>query len=164
MKSANSASRSPLGRLVNRSSSRLSSLTPRPSVAPHTLTTQETRRRFHSDSTVPQGPASRRLAGPWGTVESEWNLRRVSCVVRVWGATEGRGVSDESLELDLFTSRPKGERDAEFADFMAKSMGALHRTAFLLCGDADRADELTQHALERTYRAWPRVRQGDPLS
>src|SRR5665647_3597055 len=113
------------------------------------------------------GPArlrGRRLAGPWGTVESEWNLRRVSCVVRVWGATEGRGVSDESLELDLFTSRPKGERDAEFADFMAKSMGALHRTAFLLCGDADRADELTQHALERTYRAWPRVRQGDPLS
>jgi len=77
---------------------------------------------------------------------------------------KGGGVSDESLELDLFTSRPKGERDAEFADFMAKSMGALHRTAFLLCGDADRADELTQHALERTYRAWPRARQGDPLS
>lgn len=73
-------------------------------------------------------------------------------------------MSDESLELDLFTSRPKGERDVEFADFMAESMGALHRTALLLCGDVDRADELTQHALERTYRAWSRAREGDPLS
>jgi len=77
---------------------------------------------------------------------------------------KGGGVSDESLELELFTSRPKGERDAEFADFMAGSLGALHRTAFLLCGDVDRADELTQHALERTYRAWPRARERDPLS
>jgi len=73
-------------------------------------------------------------------------------------------VSEESIELDLLTSRPKGERDAEFAEFMAESMGALHRTALLLCGDVDRADELTQHALERTYRAWPRARRGDPLS
>lgn len=73
-------------------------------------------------------------------------------------------MSEESLELELFTSRPKRERDAEFAEFMAGSIGALHRAAFLLCGDAYRADELAQHALERTYRAWPRARQGDPLS
>lgn len=73
-------------------------------------------------------------------------------------------VSDESLELELITSRPAGGRDAEFAEFMAASMSALHRSAFLLCGDAHRADELTQHALERTYRAWPRAREGDPLA
>lgn len=73
-------------------------------------------------------------------------------------------VNEESLDLELFTSRPKGERDVEFAEFMAAAMGALHKSAYLLCGDAHRADELTQHALERTYRAWPRARQGDPLS
>jgi len=73
-------------------------------------------------------------------------------------------VSDESLELELLTTRGAGDRDAEFAAFMAASMSALHRSAFLLCGDAHRADELTQHALERTYRAWPRAREGDPLA
>ena len=73
-------------------------------------------------------------------------------------------VSDESLELELVTTRTEGERDAEFAAFMAASMPALHRSAFLLCGDAHRADELTQHALERTYRAWKRAREGDPLA
>lgn len=77
---------------------------------------------------------------------------------------EAGDVSDESLDLELFTARPDRERDAEFAEFVAGAIGPLHRSAFLLCGDADRADELTQHALERTYRAWPRARQGDPLS
>jgi len=73
-------------------------------------------------------------------------------------------VSDESLELELLTAHSSGDRDAEFTAFMAASMPALHRSAFLLCGDAHRADELTQHALERTYRAWPRAREGDPLA
>ena len=73
-------------------------------------------------------------------------------------------MSDESLELDLLITRTEGDRDAEFAAFMTASMPALHRSAFLLCGDAHRADELTQHALERTYRAWPRAREGDPLA
>ena len=73
-------------------------------------------------------------------------------------------MSEESLELALITSRPERARDVEFAEFMAGAMGPLHRSAFLLCGDPHRADELTQHALERTYRAWPRARQGDPLS
>lgn len=73
-------------------------------------------------------------------------------------------MSDESLELELFSARSRRDRDAEFSAFMAASMPALHRSAFLLCGDAHRADELTQHALERTYRAWPRAREGDPLA
>jgi RNA polymerase sigma-70 factor (sigma-E family) len=84
--------------------------------------------------------------------------------VRVVGADGSRVVSDESLELELLTARIEGDRDAEFAAFMAASMPALHRSAFLLCGDAHRADELTQHALKRTYRAWPRARAGDPMA
>src|SRR5665648_1249819 len=84
--------------------------------------------------------------------------------VRVVGPDGSRVVSDESLELELLTAHSSGDRDAEFTAFMAASMPALHRSAFLLCGDAHRADELTQHALERTYRAWSRAREGDPLA
>ena len=73
-------------------------------------------------------------------------------------------MSDESLELELLTDRPSRDRDEEFSAFMAASMPALYRTAFLLCGDGHRADELTQHALERTFRAWPRASAGDPLA
>ncbi|KGM17637.1 hypothetical protein N867_16750 [Actinotalea fermentans ATCC 43279 = JCM 9966 = DSM 3133] len=80
------------------------------------------------------------------------------------GAEGSDVVSDESGELELLAARSAEDRDAEFTAFMAAAIPALHRSAFLLCGDAHRADELTQHALERTYRAWPRAREGDPLA
>lgn len=52
-------------------------------------------------------------------------------------------------------------RDAEFTDFVRTSSGYLTRTAFLLCGDAEAAVELTQEALARTYAVWWRVRPED---
>ena len=55
-------------------------------------------------------------------------------------------------------------RDAEFTAFMAAHADALHRTAWLLCGDAHRAEELTQQTLVRTYAAWGRARRGDELA
>ncbi|VTR77107.1 RNA polymerase sigma-E factor [Cellulomonas hominis] len=55
-------------------------------------------------------------------------------------------------------------RDAEFAAFMTTAAPALARTAWLLCGDAHQADELVQQALVRTYLAWPRARERDPLA
>lgn len=59
---------------------------------------------------------------------------------------------------------PEIDRDAEFAAFMAAAAPALARTAWLLCGDEHQADELTQQALVRTYLAWPRARERDPLA
>jgi RNA polymerase sigma-70 factor (sigma-E family) len=56
------------------------------------------------------------------------------------------------------------DRDAEFAAFMAADGNALLHTAWLLCGDGHRAEELTQQALVSTYVAWGRVREGDPLA
>ncbi|ROS31017.1 RNA polymerase sigma-70 factor (sigma-E family) [Cellulomonas sp. PhB150] len=53
--------------------------------------------------------------------------------------------------------------DAEFTAFMTTHGPALLRTAWLLCGDGHRAEELTQQALVRTYAAWPRARR-DPLA
>ncbi|MEO3935859.1 SigE family RNA polymerase sigma factor [Dermatophilaceae bacterium Soc4.6] len=54
-------------------------------------------------------------------------------------------------------------RDDGFAEFMARSQAELLRTAWLLVGDAHRAEELTQQALVRTYAAWPRA-QRDPVA
>ena len=55
-------------------------------------------------------------------------------------------------------------RDAEFTAFMEKAAPALARTAWLLCGDGVRAEELVQQALMRTYLAWRTARERDPLA
>lgn len=55
-------------------------------------------------------------------------------------------------------------RDAEFTTFVERHQQDLLRTAWLLVGDAHRAEELTQQALVRTYGAWSRARSGDPLA
>ncbi|MGW6264895.1 SigE family RNA polymerase sigma factor [Cellulosimicrobium funkei] len=65
------------------------------------------------------------------------------------------------LEVDVVARRT---RDEEFTAFMREARDPLHRMAYLLCGDRHRAEELTQHALERTYRAWSRAAQRDPLA
>ncbi|MGN6241078.1 MAG: SigE family RNA polymerase sigma factor [Cellulosimicrobium cellulans] len=66
-----------------------------------------------------------------------------------------------TVEVDLVARRT---RDQEFSAFMRDARDPLHRMAYLLCGDRHRAEELTQHALERTYRAWSRARERDPLA
>nr|WP_309135152.1 SigE family RNA polymerase sigma factor [Cellulomonas sp.] len=58
----------------------------------------------------------------------------------------------------------RAHHDAEFTAFMAAAGPGLLRTAWLLVGDAHRAEELVQQALVRTYGAWGRVRRGDPAA
>lgn len=53
------------------------------------------------------------------------------------------------------------EADA-FAQFVAARSPALHRAAFLMVGDVQLAQDLTQEALTKTYVAWPRLR--DPAN
>lgn len=60
--------------------------------------------------------------------------------------------------------RGRASAEAEFSSFMAAHTRALARTAWLLTGDVHQAEELTQLALMRTYLAWGRARQGDPLA
>jgi len=45
-----------------------------------------------------------------------------------------------------------------FRDFVAARSPALLRSAYLLTGDRDRAEDLLQTALTKTYVAWPRIR------
>jgi RNA polymerase sigma-70 factor (sigma-E family) len=76
--------------------------------------------------------------------------------------------SDELAEsvpvLATGGDRSAAGRDAEFAAFMADHADELLRTAWLLTGDPHRAEELTQEALVRTYVAWGRAREGEPLA
>ena len=55
--------------------------------------------------------------------------------------------------------------EAAFAEFAAASQSRLRATAYLLCGDWDRASDHVQEGLIRVYVAWPRlVRHGGELS
>jgi RNA polymerase sigma-70 factor (sigma-E family) len=52
-------------------------------------------------------------------------------------------------------------RDEEFTAYVAARARLLRRSAYLLCGDWHRAEDLTQSALTKVYLAWPRVRRAD---
>src|ERR1041384_6089783 len=54
-----------------------------------------------------------------------------------------------------------GDHDVQFAAFMRGCAHRLYRVAYLLTSDAAQAEELTQHALVRTYIAWQRIMDGD---
>ncbi|MFR9774884.1 SigE family RNA polymerase sigma factor [Micromonospora sp. MS34] len=49
-----------------------------------------------------------------------------------------------------------------FHEFVVQRSAALSRTAYLLTGDHQLAEDLLQTALARTYRHWRRIRDGDP--
>ncbi|GII97472.1 SigE family RNA polymerase sigma factor [Sinosporangium siamense] len=51
------------------------------------------------------------------------------------------------------------EDDSRFADFVAERADALLRYGYVLSGDPHDAADLTQEALIRLHRAWPRVRR-----
>jgi len=73
---------------------------------------------------------------------------------------QGAGSGDVEAYLPLAV----GDRSpaVEFEVFVRDSARALATTAYLLVGERHRAEELTQQAFERVWRAWPRARQ-DPL-
>ena len=49
------------------------------------------------------------------------------------------------------------DRDEGFAAYFASRSGAMRGTAFLLCGDWHRAEDLVQTSFVKLYRAWHRV-------
>ncbi|GIG19914.1 DNA-directed RNA polymerase sigma-70 factor [Cellulomonas chitinilytica] len=77
-----------------------------------------------------------------------------------------RPTEPETVEVLAPAGRPdrRGARDDEFTAFMSAHADALLRTAWLLCGDAHRAEELTQQALVRMYASWGRAGRGDELA
>ena len=55
----------------------------------------------------------------------------------------------------------RAARDDAFADYVAARRPDLWRSAYLLCGDVQRADDLVQTALMKLYVAWPRLTSAD---
>ena len=47
--------------------------------------------------------------------------------------------------------------DSEFIAFAEACRSGLRRTAYLMCGDWERAADITQEAMVRVYVAWPRL-------
>lgn len=52
---------------------------------------------------------------------------------------------------------------ADFVDYVAARRARLHATAYLLCGDDQRAEDIVQTALTKLYVAWPRVQRADSV-
>ncbi len=52
---------------------------------------------------------------------------------------------------------------AGFTEYVAGRRRRLHATAYLLCGDSQRAEDLVQTTLTRLYVAWPRVQRADSI-
>jgi RNA polymerase sigma-70 factor (sigma-E family) len=55
------------------------------------------------------------------------------------------------------------DRDGAFANYFAARAGAMRTTAYLLCGDWHRADDLVQAAFTKLYLAWNRVSRHEVL-
>ena len=51
----------------------------------------------------------------------------------------------------------RGQPDAEFTEFYAARVRALRRVAYLVVRDWHTAEDVTQRALVKVYRAWPRI-------
>jgi RNA polymerase sigma-70 factor (sigma-E family) len=64
----------------------------------------------------------------------------------------------------MLVVRSGGDPVADFTAFAQANTPALYRIAYLLCGDQHRAQDLVQLALERTFKAWKKVGDGDPFA
>lgn len=53
--------------------------------------------------------------------------------------------------------------DGDFTTYIAQRRLGLFRTACLLCGDPDQAEDIVQEALARLYAAWPRASRANNL-
>jgi RNA polymerase sigma-70 factor (sigma-E family) len=56
---------------------------------------------------------------------------------------------------------PEGERD--YVDYVAGRLPRLHRTAYMLCGDGHRADDIVQATLTALYLNWKKASAADNL-
>lgn len=78
-----------------------------------------------------------------------------------WPPTgDGPPVGDDE---DVVVLSDGADLEAEFVAFVRRAKDPLFRMAYLLCGDAHRADDLVQQTFERTWRSWRTARRADPM-
>jgi RNA polymerase sigma-70 factor (sigma-E family) len=72
--------------------------------------------------------------------------------------------SDKLLTSRRAKGRPMQDaRDEEFSQYVVARRGQLRRTAYLISGDWQLAEDLVQTALTKLYVAWPRVRRNGSI-
>ncbi|MET8119375.1 hypothetical protein [Micromonospora sp. NPDC005189] len=57
----------------------------------------------------------------------------------------------------------RAEADDEYTEYVRSRMVQWRRTAYLMCGDWDRGDDILQRVLTELYRSWARARQAHHL-
>jgi RNA polymerase sigma-70 factor (sigma-E family) len=57
----------------------------------------------------------------------------------------------------------RAAEEAEFREWATARQAALRRTAYLLCGDWHRAEDLVQETLTKMYRRWPQLARRDAV-
>lgn len=57
----------------------------------------------------------------------------------------------------------QAEDRQEYVEYVRARRPALYRAAYLMCGDAHRADDLVQNTLTTLFRKWRRAREADNL-
>lgn len=55
------------------------------------------------------------------------------------------------------------DRDTAFEAYFAARSGAMRSTAYLLCGDWHRAEDLVQQAFTKIYLAWNRIQRQEAM-
>ncbi|SCL44760.1 RNA polymerase sigma-70 factor, sigma-E family [Micromonospora citrea] len=55
------------------------------------------------------------------------------------------------------------EEDEEYVEYVTVALSRLRRSAYLLCGDAHRADDIVQSALVTVYLQWSKIRRVENL-
>ncbi|MEU7845871.1 SigE family RNA polymerase sigma factor [Micromonospora parva] len=53
------------------------------------------------------------------------------------------------------------DAEGEFVEYVSARLPSLHRTAFLMCGDAHLADDVVQQTITALYVNWRRVSRAD---
>ncbi|GAB3867888.1 SigE family RNA polymerase sigma factor [Dactylosporangium cerinum] len=57
----------------------------------------------------------------------------------------------------------RDELERQYVEYFQPRLPQLHRLAVMLCGDADRADDIVQAAVTTLYTRWRQARQADNL-
>jgi RNA polymerase sigma-70 factor (sigma-E family) len=57
----------------------------------------------------------------------------------------------------------RSESEREYVEYVSARLPRLHRAAYLLCGDADRADDVVQATITSLYVNWRRARTATNL-
>ncbi len=96
-----------------------------------------------------------------------WWVEAVRTALTHAADAAGLGREDDSapttVHLELDTRARTGRRDEDFTAYLRARQSALLRTAYLVTGDRETAQDVLQTALAKLYLSWDKVRDRDSV-